>query len=85
MTKQQGSIVYDQFADAFIGFIYQFGKNVPTAVYDYKKTLRILVKSGMPKCDVEEYFEFNIAGGYLGETTPVFLNRCTLEYLGEMQ
>ena len=84
-TKPKTSIVYDQFADAFLGFIYQFGKTEPTAVYDYKKTLRILVKNGMSKCDVEEYFEFNIAGGYLGETTPVFLNRCTLEYLGEMQ
>lgn len=84
-TKPKNPIVYEQFADAFLGYLYQFGKTVPVAVYDYKKTLRILVKDGMSKCDVEEWFEFNVVGGYLGESTPVFLNRCTLEEFGEMQ
>jgi hypothetical protein len=85
MTEQQGSIVYDQFAKAFLGNLYWFGKSDSVAVYDYKKVIRILVKDGMSKRDAIEWFDFNVLGGYLGETTPVFLNRCTLEEFGEMQ
>lgn len=85
MTEQQGSIVYDQFAKAFLGNLFRFGKSDPVAVYDYRKVIRILVKDGMSMRDAVEWFDFNIVGGYLGETTPVFLNRCTLEEFGEMQ
>jgi len=85
MTQQQGSIVYDQFAKAFLGNLFCFGKSDSVAVYDYRKVIRILVKDGMSMRDAVEWFDFNIVGGYLGETTPVFLNRCTLEEFGEMQ
>ena len=84
MTEQQGSIVYDQCASAFLGNLFRFGKSDFVAVYDYRKVIRILVKDGMSMRDAVEWFDFNIVGGYLGETTPVFLNRCTLEEFGEM-
>lgn len=68
----------------FLGTCFCFGKSDPVAVYDYRKVIRILVKDGMSMRDAVEWFDFNIVGGYLGETTPVFLNRCTLEEFGEM-
>ena len=42
------------------------------AVYSIPAILRELVSEGMSPEDAQEYFEFNIAGAYVGEMTPVF-------------
>ena len=42
-------------------------------VYDKAKVLEHLVKSGVGPEDVEEYFEFNVAGSWLGDSTPGFV------------
>lgn len=45
----------------------------PVAVYDKQKVLEILQKD-MTREEAEEYFDFNIAGAYVGESTPIFLD-----------
>ena len=44
-------------------------------IYDYKKIVSIYEKEGMTQEEAIEYFEFNIRGSYVGEHSPVFLDR----------
>ena len=69
-----GLILVDGFDDAFIGTGWQCG-NEPCAVYDREKCIEILVEQGMEHDDAVEYFEFNVAGAYVGKQTPIFLER----------
>lgn len=59
---------------ALVGIVTQFGK--PTiACYDKNKIIKILTKDGMTKDEAEEFFEFNIVGAYVGESTPCFVEK----------
>jgi hypothetical protein len=61
------------FEDAFVGIARQFNK--PFAVYDRAKCIDILInRDGMNDDEAEEYFQFNVEGGWLGETTPAYIN-----------
>jgi hypothetical protein len=60
----------DGFADAFLGIGRQFGK--PIAVYSRRKCIEILMRD-MDEEQAEEYFEFNLAGAWVGESTPIYL------------
>jgi hypothetical protein len=45
-------------------------------VYDVRKILRLLrVRDGMSRDEAQEFFDFNIAGSWVGEQTPVWLFR----------
>jgi hypothetical protein len=58
------------FAEAFIGVSTQFDRVM--AVYDRQKCIEILMRD-MSEEDAYEYFEFNVAGAYVGENTPAFI------------
>ena len=57
------------FDEALVGVAIRNDKLV--AVYDREKCVEILARD-MPWEDAEEYFDFNVAGAYLGPETPVF-------------
>ena len=40
-------------------------------IYSYKRCIDILISDGMDEIDAIEYMEYNVAGCYLGEDTPV--------------
>ena len=63
---------------AFIGVAIQFGHAV--AVLDRAKCIEILA-ADMGTENAEEFFEFNVAGAYVGPGTPAFLNRFDPENL----
>ena len=63
-------ILVDGFADAFLGIGRQFDK--PMAVYSRRKCIEILMRD-MDEEQAEEYFDFNLAGAWVGETTPIYL------------
>lgn len=45
-------------------------------VYDRRKVLHNLVRDGIGSHeDAEEFFEYNILGSFVGETTPLFFTR----------
>ena len=68
-----GALLADGFEDALVGYGYQF--NYPIAVYSRKKCIEILMDDGiMDYEEATEYFDFNVAGAYVGESTPVFLD-----------
>lgn len=60
--------------DAIIGIGYKF--NDQSVVYDAELIIEILMKNdGITHEQAEDHFSVNIAGGYLGEHTPIFLTK----------
>jgi len=72
MEQFEGALMATGFEEALIGFGYQFNKTL--AVYDRDKCINILIATGMDYEEAVEYFEFNVVGSYVGETTPVFIS-----------
>lgn len=59
----------DGFDDAIIGLC----ERTNCVIYSVQKIVKILmVKEEMEYIDAVEHFDFNIAGGYVGELTPIF-------------
>jgi hypothetical protein len=68
-------LLADGFEEALVGFVdgWVGGSRGQVALYDREKCIQILVKRDkMTEEEAEEYFEFNTAGAYVGEKTPVF-------------
>jgi hypothetical protein len=63
------------FADGFdhciTGIVELFGKP-PIALYDKTKVLATLMKDGMTYEDANEYYEYNMLGAFMGESTPAY-------------
>ena len=66
-------IVYDDLEPFKVGVVYRFGQP-PIVCYDYHKVLAHYVTEGMTEDEAIEYFEFNVIGAWVGETTPCFLD-----------
>jgi hypothetical protein len=66
-------LVMDGFEQAFIGLSRRCGQ--PTLVtYSWKKMIEVLVeRDGMHEEEAAEYIEYNCAGAWMGELTPVIL------------
>jgi hypothetical protein len=48
--------------------------NLRVAAYDVEKVLQVLMDHhGMDEDEAQEHFDFNIAGSWVGEGSPVFL------------
>ena len=62
------------FDAAIIGIARRFSLP-PLVAYDYDKCIDILMKDGMTEEDAVEYFEFNVLGAWMGEGTPIFIER----------
>jgi hypothetical protein len=65
--------------DALIGVAHRFGME-PVALYDRSKVIKSLMNDGMSWEEAEEFFSFNIIGGWHGEMTPVFADIATGEH-----
>jgi hypothetical protein len=62
----------EKFDKAIVGLCDRFGE--PTVViYDRDKVIEALKEDGMDYEEALEYFEFNIAGAWMGSLTPAFL------------
>ena len=71
MGEDEKILLADGLEYAFMGIGRQFTH--PVAIYSYKKTIKILMKQGMSREEAIEYFDYNIAGAFVGDQTPVFL------------
>jgi hypothetical protein len=80
----EGSVILDGFDDAIIGITEEFGRG-PRILYSKDKILEILTSNEqMDIAEAIEYYEFNILGSYLGERTPIFLDKTIKEMEDEM-
>ncbi len=60
--------------DAIVGVADREG--VTVVVYDARLIVDMLrTRDGMDRDEAQEFFEFNIAGAWIGELTPIFLRR----------
>ena len=72
LKEREESVVFaDGLEEAFIGIGYQF--HSPIALYSKNKAIQCLIDQGMDEEQAYEYFDYNIAGSYVGENTPIFL------------
>jgi len=68
-------VYYDK---CIVGIIESFGKP-PIVCYDKKLLLETMIEQGMESLEEAlEYFEFNVLGSWMEESTPVFLSSRTL-------
>jgi len=69
----EGAILLDGLESAIIGVTDEFGTG-RRVLYSKDKILQILQeRDGMTWDEAEEFFDYNIKGGYFGEQNPVFL------------
>jgi hypothetical protein len=73
ISDDETVLLADGFEDAFVGIGRQFGR--PIAIYDRSKCIQILMRDEMDHEVAEEYFQFNVEGAWVGEQTPIFLER----------
>ena len=66
----------DGFDEAIIGVVERLGTQA--ICYDTEKVIEILMRD-MPEEEAWEYFQYNIAGAWVGEHTPFFLTRDSFE------
>ena len=62
----------DGFDDAIMGVVQRIG--LQAICYDTHKVIEILMKD-MSEEDAWDYYSYNMLGAYVGESTPVFLER----------
>lgn len=64
-------LLAEGFDEALVGVASRGG--VAVAVYDRAKCVEILARE-MTEEEAEEYFDFNVAGAYVGIKTPVYVD-----------
>lgn len=67
------ALLANGFEDAILGIAERCGQPALVA-YDRTRCIDILEAEGMDREDAEEFFEFNVAGAWMGEMTPVFID-----------
>lgn len=73
--EDEGILLADGYEDAFIGVAISAGRK-PVAVYDIDRCVSVLMeRDGMSYEEAEEFFSFNTLGAYVGEQTPLYINR----------
>jgi hypothetical protein len=69
-------LLADGFERAFLGVVFLTVVGETVAVYDRAVCITVLVeRDGMTEEEAEEFFEFNVAGAFVGDQTPLFLER----------
>lgn len=71
-TEETIVVLPEEFDSAILGIARQF-TNPPIVVYDKSAVLRILTAQGLTPEDAEEHFTYNMIGGYVGQSTPAYL------------
>ena len=75
-------LIADGFDQAVIGYIDRTNET-RVVVYDREKCIDILSKD-MSRDEAEEYFEYNVAGAYMGAETPAYLHKASIETIHEL-
>lgn len=69
----QNALFADGYDDAIIGVELDYE---PRVVYDQNKIIDILMaEHKMTDEEAQEFFDFNIAGSYVGQQTPIYVQK----------
>lgn len=69
------ALTADGFDDAIIG-IGELCGHPSLVAYDRDKCIQVLMdRDGMDYEEAVEFFDFNVAGAWMGENTPIFITR----------
>ena len=85
-VNHEGVLFAEGFDKACIGVAHR-ACNTTVVAYDYDRCVEILLEEGMTLEDVIEHLEYNVLGAYVGEMTPIFIQRYgdgTLNLYGEV-
>ena len=74
MRENSEPIRYKSFAKAEIGIGYRCGQP-DIMVYDYDIVMECLKDDGMDDEEAQEWIDYNILGGWIGEQTPIIVRR----------
>lgn len=69
--EEHQCLLADGFDAALVGITY--GSN-PVAVYEVSLCIQVLIDGGMDLEEAWEWFSYNVAGSYVGEKTPCFVD-----------
>lgn len=79
----EGVVEYPEFRPFIVGVVERCG--MPLALcYDRSAVIEYLIQQIGDEEEAIEHFEFNVIGGYVGPTTPFFLDRSVAAELGGM-
>jgi len=76
---EKGLLIADGLDHAFVGLMMRFNVLEPIACYDYDRVIEGYIEEGMTEEEAVEFFEFNVIGAWVGERTPCYLRRMTLD------
>ncbi|RLI45634.1 hypothetical protein DRO61_10315 [Candidatus Bathyarchaeota archaeon] len=80
ISEQYDGILFADGLDrACIGVARRYTGDV--ACYDVDMCIEVFMEDGMTYEDAREYFEYNVIGAFMGEFTPVFVERFGNGYL----
>ena len=68
------ALLFDGHESALVGVARRCGQPV-LAVYDEELIIQSLIAQGLSAEDAEEFYEFNVAGAWVGPMTPIILVR----------
>jgi hypothetical protein len=67
----EGSVLLNGYENSIIGVVDSFeGRRI---IYSKNQIIETLCEDGMTWLEAEEYFDYNIKGGFFGELSTVFL------------
>ena len=78
MTREEISeinsdaVIWDGLDDAIIGMAERCGLG-PVVAYSVEKIILILIQQGMSEEESWEWYDYNIAGAFIGENIPVHI------------
>tara|TARA_R100000700_G_scaffold20358_1_gene27102 strand:+ start:44 stop:283 length:240 start_codon:yes stop_codon:yes gene_type:complete len=74
---------WDGFDSAIIG-VGERNNTDSMIVYDYDKMINVLVtRDSMTHEEAEEYLDFNVIGAWIGDTTPIIVNKKSIKEINE--
>jgi hypothetical protein len=77
-AMDQGVLLADGFEHAFLGTTQRMNEP-PLAVYSYPLMAEtLMLRDGMSYEEAEEYIDFNVAGAWVGEQTPIIIHPINL-------
>ena len=77
---EEGAKFMDGYDDCILGIAERYGLGRIVA-YDKDKVIRKLMKDGMDRAEAEDFFYYNQIGAWVGEGTPIFIERMGKERL----